>query len=178
MTHEFIIDAPLEPAGENDPKLERFKREHGCVIRTFESIAGAQATQEEYYARIRQMLIFALGRANREINGGVGLDAISAFEEEQGNIEDLFQELQSHDTPLGISLSTMSMMPVFTTIEQHERFIDGGKKVAIVLPKHMFHLGKIDGSLVRLSDNSQPVGLPSNPYSPYHGFIFSHRLET
>ena len=181
MTHEIPSADELMRVTFDHDLLERMKLEKGCAVRTLSSVAGVEATGDEYKYRALQTLVSESQRTKpntKEINDIDELKRLlrEAIDAQTADIVSLFEKFQTHDTPLGVALSLMTIFPFFTTAVQYERLMERGRQVALLTPNHIFHLGKVGGRFVSLSDGRIPVPVVVNQYTPYSGFVFRSEI--
>lgn len=155
---------------------------NGCVVRSLQSIADAEATEVEWEMRLS---LVRRTRSSEELFTEVDGDMVAFqaamfrnFVSDLGDIEGYIRKLATRDTPLGRSLRA------FEVAAAHRRPLDvvhevrqGNKVMLTVMEDTKWHAAHVtpnpDGALVQLSDGGQ--SWPLDPDRHYDAFIFKPR---
>ena len=105
-------------------RKEREKAESGCVIRSLQSALGAQATEEEWELRLRDV---RLSESFPSV-----IPVMTAFRMDLANIWTFIMRLATHDTPLGQALQAVELEDAALTGREIKSRLKLGEKVCVI----------------------------------------------
>jgi len=151
-----------------------YKREFGCVIRSFEYALQAEATEPEWDLQF--------GKIDALLNR-FGIEAVAegrrnlAYYTDIQQVLELMVQLQTHETPLGDALRQQQILFTQGDGPFVHRCLDQGKKVLYAKPYHLAALGRLTGTsyLMTLSDSQPRVLGPRETGSKLDLFVLTPR---
>lgn len=155
---------------------------YGCVVRSLQSIAGAEATEVEWEMRLS---LVRRARSSEELftemDGDMNAFRAAMFRDFTSDLVDIdgyIRRLATRDTPLGRSLQRFDVSAAHRTpLDVAHEVRQGNKVMLTVMEDTKWHAAHVspnpDGALVQLSDRGKLW--PLNPDRNYDAFIFKQR---
>lgn len=175
LTFQDVLRSRLGEEAYARMQLDARKSKSGCVIRSLESLTGAQATDAEYIQRLEvveqapDIVDIAINTPNP---ADIPTVLLNEREKDVQEILKLIKNLRRGDSPLAKALQELEVTRVRSNSTNVNDRLASGDAVVIISYNHMLHIGlSPEGKFVSLSDDRIPVKLGET--TTYDTLIFT-----
>ncbi len=180
MSRGDLIRRRLAAEGKDWDAMRQRQRDkvmYGCVIRSFESALGVDATDAEVDMRLAQVkegkTIADILYETRDDPPG-SADKVAKLEiiKDNERIQTLLSQLSEHDTPLGEALRESMYEQQLLPVKEIKQKIRAGEKVCLIgnIADHRIHMTHLEldaeGTLISKSDNNTAMALKEDDSFP------------